>query len=63
MPLRDRARTETLIAQANESLTTEWTVGCPGWEIDLTRIVRIQIAFEWEDMAGMVYVDGFAFEP
>ncbi len=31
--------------------------------IDLTRIIRVQIAFEWEDMAGMVYVDGFAFEP
>jgi hypothetical protein len=31
--------------------------------IDLTRIVRVEIAFEWEDMAGMIYVDGFAFEP
>jgi hypothetical protein len=31
--------------------------------VDLTRIIRVQIAFEWEDMAGMVYVDGFAFEP
>jgi len=30
--------------------------------IDLTRIIRVQIVFEWEDMAGMVYVDGFAFE-
>jgi hypothetical protein len=30
--------------------------------VDLTRIVRVQIAFEWEDMGGMVYVDGFAFE-
>jgi hypothetical protein len=31
--------------------------------IDLTRILRVEIAFEWENMAGMVYVDGFAFEP
>ncbi len=30
--------------------------------IDLTRIIRVQVVFEWEDMAGMVYVDGFAFE-
>ena len=36
----------------------------PGEEgiIDLTRIVRVQICFEWADMDGMVYVDGFAFE-
>jgi len=31
--------------------------------VDLTRIILVQIVFEWEDMAGMVYVDGFAFEP
>ena len=31
--------------------------------IDLTQILRVEIAFEWGDMAGMVYVDGFAFEP
>ena len=31
--------------------------------VDLKRIIRVQIVFEWEDMAGMVYVDGFAFEP
>jgi hypothetical protein len=30
--------------------------------IDRTRIIRVQIVFEWENMAGMVYVDGFAFE-
>jgi hypothetical protein len=30
--------------------------------VDLTRIVRLQICFEWADMAGMVFVDGFAFE-
>jgi hypothetical protein len=36
----------------------------PGEEgiIDLARIVRVQICFEWADMEGMVYVDGFAFE-
>ena len=32
------------------------------WRADLTQIVQVQIAFEWDDMAGMVYVDGFAFE-
>lgn len=31
--------------------------------VDLTQITNVQIIFEWEDMAGMVYVDGFAFEP
>jgi hypothetical protein len=27
------------------------------------RNLRVQIVFEWEDMAGMIYVDGFALEP
>jgi hypothetical protein len=30
--------------------------------VDLTRITSLKIVFEWEEMAGMVYVDGFAFE-
>jgi hypothetical protein len=34
----------------------------PEHPVDLTHIKGVQILFEWEDMAGMVYVDGFAFE-
>jgi len=44
-------------------LTDFHVEGGSGQTIDLTRIVLVQIVFEWKDMAGMVYVDGFAFEP
>lgn len=42
-------------------LTDFHVTGSSGQDIGLTRIVRVQIVFEWDDMAGMVYVDGFAF--
>jgi hypothetical protein len=44
-------------------LTDFHVTGSSQQTIDLTRIIRVQIVFEWDDMAGMIYVDGFAFEP
>ena len=44
-------------------LTDFHVMGGSQQTVDLTQIVRVEIAFEWENMAGMVYVDGFAFEP
>ena len=37
-------------------------MGSTAQTIDCSKIVRLQICFEWEEMAGMIYVDGFAFE-
>jgi hypothetical protein len=37
-------------------------MGSTEQSIDLSRITRVQICFEWEDMAGMIYADAFAFE-
>ena len=30
--------------------------------VDLTRLIGVQICFEWESMEGTVYVSGLAFE-